>query len=568
MRQIKTISELKVTIGDVQQEIINLLGYYQVGDKNELLYEWNDGSEVDNGGSIIVAGQGYWKALFRREISVKDFGAKGDGNNDDTIYIQETLNNSSSSVVLFDGYFKVTSSIIIPIVNQDNSRQFVFKGAGKLSGGGQIESYSDGMSQILYDGIDGEACIKSDATQTWVEFYDIMIRDISGGSQTIGLQLKSYKSQRIEGLYILGFGINISIDGDYYYTVINKCSFTHAKLINFYSRGLSNMAHILDTRISASKGLGMDMDNMGDGLTLTNCFLEGNKGGAIKARNFRNINIYSGYIENNGDEIPIYENEKSQLLIFPYTNNIGVKSQVNIIGTYIMTKDQVNIVCISRNTGINNGNVSVNLDGVTLPSSQLQFNFDSEFSTKIVHTFSSSKTEIVFNNINYQILDNRFRISNTSLKALYSFITDNDSNIKNTIPSLYNYRSTSTNRINVPNSNQKFSETLSEGEAFLDLDSDVEEKFVIRFFRFTKSLIRRISIYNENVEKIYLDPISGEVKSESFLLGNTIKIFKGNSIPEGNFTARQGSIFVFENGDSSKLYFKQYGTGNTGWVEK
>lgn len=74
---------------------VQLLGYYQTGDTPSpiIYYYFESDTTADNGGSIIELIQGRLKHQFAEAmLDVRYFGAKGDGIQDDTKYIQNALN--------------------------------------------------------------------------------------------------------------------------------------------------------------------------------------------------------------------------------------------------------------------------------------------------------------------------------------------------------------------------------------------------------------------------------------------------------------------------------------------
>lgn len=84
-------------------------GYYTMGDGGggPYWYDSSDTTSVDNGGTVIVgADGGRWKLILTGWLSVKQFGAKGDGAFDDSGPIQgalSALNNTTITDIYFPG---------------------------------------------------------------------------------------------------------------------------------------------------------------------------------------------------------------------------------------------------------------------------------------------------------------------------------------------------------------------------------------------------------------------------------------------------------------------------------
>lgn len=85
---VNSIADLKA-LGAGVTPCLTVLGYYAPGDRGGGGFYWDpSGTETDNGGTIIVPASnpvmGRWKRLVDGQLSVKWFGAKGDGVNPDS----------------------------------------------------------------------------------------------------------------------------------------------------------------------------------------------------------------------------------------------------------------------------------------------------------------------------------------------------------------------------------------------------------------------------------------------------------------------------------------------------
>lgn len=91
-------------------------GYYAPHDGGGGAYQYdpNDTSSADNGGTIIVAADGgRWKLQYTSSVSVKQFGAYGDGTHDDTAVIQSALNAGLSALYIPSGTYEISTALTL-----------------------------------------------------------------------------------------------------------------------------------------------------------------------------------------------------------------------------------------------------------------------------------------------------------------------------------------------------------------------------------------------------------------------------------------------------------------------
>ena len=137
------------TSGLVAGSVISTSGYYSAGDGGASSYVWSATSTAtDNGGTVIAptgAATGRWLLVYSGQLSVKQFGAYGDGVHDDTAAIQAAINWVASlnggTVFVPTGTFNVSSTINI------NSPFVTFAGVG----GGSIHDsgVNEGPASLL-----------------------------------------------------------------------------------------------------------------------------------------------------------------------------------------------------------------------------------------------------------------------------------------------------------------------------------------------------------------------------------------------------------------------------------
>lgn len=93
--KVDTMAALKALNGTALAGMVQVLGYYTIGDMGGGIYYWSGASSATpNYGSIIqpnAGGVGRWLLKHSGTINVCQWGAKVDGSTDDKVYIQELL---------------------------------------------------------------------------------------------------------------------------------------------------------------------------------------------------------------------------------------------------------------------------------------------------------------------------------------------------------------------------------------------------------------------------------------------------------------------------------------------
>lgn len=114
-RVVDSIAALR-TISKTTYTRAFVTGYYAAGDGGggAYWYDPTDTTSADNGGTIIVASDGgRWKLTSTSVVTLKQFGAKGDGTTDDTSAFNAALSVITSILRIPAGKYKISSAITV-----------------------------------------------------------------------------------------------------------------------------------------------------------------------------------------------------------------------------------------------------------------------------------------------------------------------------------------------------------------------------------------------------------------------------------------------------------------------
>lgn len=283
----KTVEDMKGNEKLVPGNIVKTLGYYEVNDGGAgeyIIYE--DENAIEDGGAVIKLNNGYIAklAFSNNTVNIKQFGAKGDDNSDDTKIINYVFNYigelGGGVIYIPKGVYKITDQIRIKHSNISVIGQ----------AGNKIKYYGLGAGMILF-------LIKGDSRLAKDAIHDINIENLNfdgsnqkfkGGASEDDLTLTSpyplYKS-----------GITV-IRPQFVY----KVNISNNTLIDFYGNGIavdrSSFINIRDNFLWDCAGSGMGNGNsgdvFGDGIGAWKCFsISAVRNIVINTRNFKTHDI-------------------------------------------------------------------------------------------------------------------------------------------------------------------------------------------------------------------------------------------------------------------------------------
>ena len=180
-------------------EVINLSGHTTEGDGGGGDFYWDDSSTAtDNNGTIVKLADtttGRFIRVDQTRISVRMFGAKGNGSTDDTTALQAAL-DTNAVVYLPSGKYKITSALIIDPARNRNC------------------GFTSDASWSAYPYTAQTGSVAWDGTKEAIIFYDgsadATLAIIQASAEAVGTEPDSLFSNNIYGLRME----NVLLDGN------------------------------------------------------------------------------------------------------------------------------------------------------------------------------------------------------------------------------------------------------------------------------------------------------------------------------------------------------------------
>ena len=182
---VENIDELQ-TVMPGSAQYVQLAGHTDPGDGGDGLFRWTAEKAVPNNGTIIasrVASGGHWRRLDSGPVSVRWFGARGDGSE-----VSQQLQGAIDTV-------KGGGTVLIP------SGSYRLKQPLKLSQGTAL--IGDGLHSVLhFDGAAGTACLQSRKPTQSLAFHLARLNIEVHTEGAFGIDLRGMSYSRFDDLHI------------------------------------------------------------------------------------------------------------------------------------------------------------------------------------------------------------------------------------------------------------------------------------------------------------------------------------------------------------------------------
>jgi hypothetical protein len=287
---VSSIAALRALLKTSSSSNAYVTGYYVAGDGGggAYYYDATDTVTADNSGTVIVASDGgRWKLAFSGPVSVKTFGAKGDGNTDDAAAIQKCIDFCAG----------------------DNGRQVYFAQSNyyigtalKLYKFSNILGAGPTKSRINLQGkaYTGAVFVNNDLDT----FSNVTIKElgIRGGSYGIYNTAATQEQLILENVYFeLQTQAGIRSDHDWQINSLNNVSFYYCFQGIYIAAGFANHNSYYSVQFSGITGASYRCESYNEVNNFIGCRFEaGGLAGniAIQVSNNRDTNFRGCYFEN------------------------------------------------------------------------------------------------------------------------------------------------------------------------------------------------------------------------------------------------------------------------------
>lgn len=333
IRVVTSIAGLR-TVGSAGRNLVLVAGYYSAGDGGGGIYrlDTSDTTTADNGGTVIVSSAGgRWKLRHHGDVSVKQFGARGNGTTDDTAAINAAVAfvvGLKQPLHFPAGTYLVTSTISLPV--------------GSQLVGVKGDQYPDGFTiaplattiKFQPNVANSDLFVASGTDYSGFRFqYSIEGMFITGNANSrYALNLLGVIYGRFENLSITGFytGINCNATiNNRFVNILMACSFSNAQYAgNLETTDVWDQCTFTGPSAGGGAIIGVDFADISIGIRFSNCLFEQlNSYGMRIARGCRAIQVIGAYCE----DVPYSNTATAAMFNVGYVGTSAVSDEYQLV---------------------------------------------------------------------------------------------------------------------------------------------------------------------------------------------------------------------------------------------
>jgi hypothetical protein len=246
---------------------------------------------------------------LQETISVKDFGAVGDGVTDDTVAIQTALDAmpNDGGVLLFPtGRYIVSAPLILPAKSSDRLKPIYICGESSSIAPENIGT------RIVYTAtsgslFEGRGASGTDTRRAVMAFRDIQLygqyaTGVGSTNTSTGINLYGATNFHMDNVLIQGFKYGLSLTFFWFYSKINYCRFRLCEYGVYSVSGLANGSAFTNCSFTEFDENAMYLQaSVGEALYISQCWFEAAQGDQIRLLSTgRKIVVRDSYFEYSG----------------------------------------------------------------------------------------------------------------------------------------------------------------------------------------------------------------------------------------------------------------------------
>ena len=203
-----TVAAMKSADNLINGSIAKTLGYYSINDGGGAEYVIVNEELTDDGGLVHELNNGLFAKLIVEDIiNVKQYGAKGDGINDDTVSIQKAIDKNPLKTIYFPcGTYGITNKIVIKQANNKGVNLYLDNNAiiKNIS-----ENTIDTLIEVGSDTSDGTYVRTNNYPAIYIQGGILECNNVNygmildSGRQFINLSKMNFRKITNYGLYLL-----------------------------------------------------------------------------------------------------------------------------------------------------------------------------------------------------------------------------------------------------------------------------------------------------------------------------------------------------------------------------